>query len=256
MSTNVSTNTPTSKLMMLSLNRYFTDLEVLFKKHVILKVRVDDWKVLKELAVRYVPNLIEDAWKSLSMFADTTATYDEFQDEVYSLYPGVKRTHKFTMINIHCLVAEQQVDKLINDINDYSLLYVHALPMLKSLLAKSRVTFLQVNGFLAEVLDPTLKSAITLCLEHAFPNCDPDTPYTLDQFHAVVTYILQHCNDDANTIFCMASNLTHVPAPVARTPELCYDWLSSKIREAYEDEQGYRQALVQRERSKAQQSGW
>ena len=36
----------------------------------------------------------------------------------------------------------------------------------------------------------------------------------------------------------------------------CYDWLSSKIREAYEDEQGRRRALVQRERSKARQSGW
>ena len=37
---------------------------------------------------------------------------------------------------------------------------------------------------------------------------------------------------------------------------VCYDWLSSKIREAYEDEQGRRRALVQRERSKARQSGW
>ena len=36
----------------------------------------------------------------------------------------------------------------------------------------------------------------------------------------------------------------------------CYDWLSSKIREAYEDEQGRRRALVQREWSKARQSGW
>ena len=37
---------------------------------------------------------------------------------------------------------------------------------------------------------------------------------------------------------------------------VCYDWLLSKTREAYEDEQGHRQALVQRERSKARQSGW
>ena len=36
----------------------------------------------------------------------------------------------------------------------------------------------------------------------------------------------------------------------------CYDWLSSKIGEAYEDEQGRRRALVQREWSRARQSGW
>ena len=36
----------------------------------------------------------------------------------------------------------------------------------------------------------------------------------------------------------------------------CYDWLSSKIREAYEDKQGHRRALVQWEWSKAWQSGW
>ena len=36
-----------------------------------------------------------------------------------------------------------------------------------------------------------------------------------------------------------------------RMCEVCYDWLSSKIREAYEDEQGRRRALVQREWSKA-----
>ena len=50
--------------------------------------------------------------------------------------------------------------------------------------------------------------------------------------------------------------LTHLDVTRIDVNEVCYDWLSSKIREAYEDKQGHRRALVQREWSKARQSGW
>ena len=162
--------------------------------------------MLKELSVRYVSDLTEDSWKSLPTFADLTANYDKFQDEVYSLYPGVKRTHEFTTLDVRRLINAQRKDKIVNDINDYSLFYVKAMLMLKGLLAKSRIDATAANAYLAEVLHPALEKPIRERLVHAFPDRHPDTPYTLDQFHSAVTYVLQHLNDDADAIFHAAGN--------------------------------------------------
>ena len=90
------------------------------------------------------------------MFSDVTMSYEKFRDEIYSLYPRVQCKCNFTTIDIRHLVDEQKEVKLINDINDYSLFYVKALPMLKGLLAKSRVTFTEVNAILADILDRSL----------------------------------------------------------------------------------------------------
>ena len=49
---------------------------------------------------------------------------------------------------------------------------------------------------------------------------------------------------------------TKEPGPCPSKYPHCYNWLSSQIREAYEEEQGRRRALVQQEWSKARQSGW
>ena len=94
----------------------------------------------------------------------------------------------------------------MNDINDYSLFYVKVMPMLKGLLAKSRIDATAANAYLAKVLHPALEKPIRERLVHAFPDRHPDTPYTLDQFHSAVTYVLQHRNDDVDTIFRAAGN--------------------------------------------------
>ena len=74
-----------------------------------------------------------------------------------------------------------------------------------------------------------------------------------NEVHGMCKAVIRDCEP-------MVSGALIVQLDMTRTEwssyPICYDWLSSKIREAYEDEQGRRRALVQRERSKARQSGW
>nr|VWP00813.1 Uncharacterized protein [Ganoderma boninense] len=184
-----------------SLNRYFTDLDALFAKHAVPNATADDWRDRKELAVRYLPDYVEQAWMYLETYTEVTKTFEQFKTEVYTLYPGVKRSREFTTDDLRRIVREQRAEKRISDINDYSRFYVKALPMLKNLLAKSRITHTEANSFLAEVLEANLEPVITNRLYQAFQNRDADTPYTLEQFHAATTYVLQHRNDDADAIF-------------------------------------------------------
>ncbi|PIL33781.1 hypothetical protein GSI_04406 [Ganoderma sinense ZZ0214-1] len=74
-----------------SLHRYFDDLEALFVRHSMPDADQDDWKVRKELAVRYPPAAVEYGWKSLPEFTEVTKNYTDFQDAVYALYPGVTK---------------------------------------------------------------------------------------------------------------------------------------------------------------------
>ena len=190
-----------------SLYRYLADLDALFAKHGVLNAAVDDWKNRKELAIRYLPEGIEVSWMTLLAYRDDTKTFDDFKAEVYKLYPNVRSTREFMTDDLRRLIREQleknqeKKKSKILDIDEYTCFYVRALPMLRDLLAKSRITHTEANSSLAEVLDPSLQNSIILRLEHAYPNRSPDTPYTLDQFHDATTYVLQHWNDDAEAIF-------------------------------------------------------
>ena len=70
---------------------------------------------------------------------------------------------------------------------------------------------------------------------------------SLEDFLSLAFFVLSHCTRVVRAWTLVVSFLDLAE---------CYDWLSSKIREAYKDEQGRRRALVQREWSRARQSGW
>ena len=151
-----------------------------------------DWTARKEMAVRYPPPSVERGWKFIDEFTDAAKSYTEFQDAIYALYPGVTKTREFTTTDVRRAIAEQLVQKPVADINDYSRFYVKVCPMLGSLLTKSRITHLEANQFIAEVLDPNLANLIANRLTFAFSNRTADTPYTIEQFHEATIYVLQH----------------------------------------------------------------
>ena len=123
-----------------SLNRYFSDLEALFKKHAV----PDDNTVAaqeegKKLAVCYLSWTIEASWSLLDEFNEGDVNYDGFKKAVFDLYPGVLSAPKWTVDDLNDLIDKRVADGPVKDLNDYSRFYVEVRPVIKYLLNKNRI---------------------------------------------------------------------------------------------------------------------
>ncbi len=74
------------------LPRFFDDLELLLGRY-----NVIDENERKQAALRYLSFQTETLWKTAKAWTDQTKMYQEFQDEIYKLYPGSLGNRTYTM---------------------------------------------------------------------------------------------------------------------------------------------------------------
>ena len=74
------------------LPHFFDDLELLLGRY-----NVIDENERKQAALRYLSFQTETLWKTAKAWTDQTKMYQEFQDEIYKLYPGSLGNRTYTM---------------------------------------------------------------------------------------------------------------------------------------------------------------
>ena len=166
--------------------RYFEDLEMLF-----LRYGVTDSTQKKRFAVRYPPTTTEDAWRSLPAFDDATASYEQFRAEVLKLYPGTDRDHAWTTADIDVLVGKRARLGPVKSYDEYLSHYVEALPPLRYLLKTQRLTQDTAARVLTSALPRELEPLLTSLLVSKFPEVHPNDPYSIDQLHEAISYVLR-----------------------------------------------------------------
>ncbi|PIL33987.1 hypothetical protein GSI_03695 [Ganoderma sinense ZZ0214-1] len=185
-----------------SLNRYFSDLEALFRKHSVS----DDTtpaaqEERKKLAVRYLSWNIEASWSSLEEFDKPMKDYAAFKTAVFELYPGVSSAPEWTIEDFQDIIDKRVAAGPVKDINEYSQFYVEVRPVVKYLLRQNRINNIEANKSLAHALGEVNRLAVKSRLETDVPIRTKNTPYTFEQFHKAATYVLQHRNDDFDEIW-------------------------------------------------------
>ena len=82
------------------LPHFFNNLELLLGHY-----NVIDENEHKQAALHYLSFQMETLWKMAEAWTDQTKMYQEFQDEIYKLYPGSSGDRTYTMQDLDLLLG-------------------------------------------------------------------------------------------------------------------------------------------------------
>jgi len=119
------------------LPRFFDDLELLLGHY-----NVIDENKRKQAALCYLSFQTETLWKMVEAWTNQTKMYQEFQDEIYKLYPGSSGDQTYTMQDLDLLLGHYAwVGILMSaDLGEY---HQKFLLIMRYLISKGRLSTLE-----------------------------------------------------------------------------------------------------------------
>lgn len=159
----------------LSLDRYWTDLEKLFRMS-----GVSDIQEKKEFAQYYLKP--EDAylWSTIPEYADPAVDWDAYKKAINGCFPGLAGDQFCTRSDLE-LLARVTAPKIKTQV-DLGEFYRHFKIRSHFLVEKNRLSTIEQGRLFFEYLPPALQAAISQYLMTKMPDHFPEDPYTLEEY--------------------------------------------------------------------------
>ena len=166
------------------LERYFSDLEILFDRHAIT-----DHQERKRAAVQYLKIHTESLWKTEDSYSDQTKTYADFKADIYKLYPEASRDWTYTIRNLDLLTEHYARTGILSaaDLGNY---YRRFLLISRYLISKGRIAVQDQSRSFLRGLQPTLLAQVQARLQLKFMDHFHDDPYELSAIYEAIIYVL------------------------------------------------------------------
>src|SRR5258708_38170598 len=140
-------------------------------------------------------------------WTNQTKTYQEFQDEIYKLYPGSSGDRTYTMQDLDLLLGHYaQVGILTSaDLGEYHRKF---LLITRYLISKGHLSTLEQHRFFLRGRQPTLEVRVNQRLQQKFLDHCPDAPYDLSTTYEAVSFVLMGMS---------STTLSQAPTPLNPT---------------------------------------
>src|SRR5713226_2473710 len=196
---------------------FFDDLELLLGHY-----NVIDENEHKQAVLHYLSFQTETLWKMAEAWTDQTKTYQEFQDEIYKLYPGSSGNRTYTMQDLDLLLGHYaRVGILMSaDLGEYHWKF---LLITWYLISKGCLSTLEQCQFFLRGLQPALEACVNQQLQQKFLDHCPNDPYDLSATYEAVSFVLMGTSSTTLSQGPTPSN------PATLTPTSSQDPTSAKI---------------------------
>ena len=163
---------------------------------------------MKQHALRFVDCNTMELWEILPEFADTAASYQQFVNAVYKLYPGSDAERRWSIEDMEKLVGEaSRVGMLL--LADLGKYHWEFIAMTTFLIAKNCISTAEQSRAFTCGFPQKLWTKVAHRLQLKFPNHFPNDPYTLEQIHNTPQFVLH-----STASLYLTLDDTHTPAPM------------------------------------------
>lgn len=156
-----------------TLNAYFEELDMLFGR-----ANIIDDQEKKQFALRYVDYEIGDDWKSKTEFADPNATFEQWRNIVYKLYPGADAAALATRGGLQDLVNQTR-KKGIRTLGDWAEFHRTYHTQSKWLIDHGKISTIDQNHWATMAIGPDVMKLLATRLITKNPDVHPVDGYTL-----------------------------------------------------------------------------
>src|SRR5216684_4270860 len=166
------------------LPHFFDNLELLLGQH-----NVVDEQEHKQAVLHYLSFQTETLWKMAESWADQTKSYQEFQEEIFKLYPGSLGNRTYMMQDLDLLLGHYAWVSILTsaDLGEYHRKF---LLIMQYLISKGHLSTLEQHQFFLQGLQPTLEACVNQRLQQKFLDHCPDNPYDLSATYKAVSFVL------------------------------------------------------------------
>ena len=176
--------------------------------------QVVDEEEMKQHALWFVDCNTTELWEILPEFADATTSYQQFVDAVYKLYLGSDAERRWSIGDMEKLIGEASRVGilLLADLGKYHRVFI---AMTTFLITKNHISATEQSRAFTRGFPQKLWTKVAHRLQLKFPDHFPDDPYTLEQIHDAVWFVL---HDTASLSLALNNTYTPTPttAPVAK----------------------------------------
>ena len=163
---------------------------------------------MKQHALRFIDCDTVELWEILPKFTNATASYQLFVDAVYKLYPGSDAKRRWSIGDMEKLVGEASRVGILSLAN-LGKYHREFITMITFLIVKNHISATEQSQAFAHGFPQKLWTKVAHQLQLKFPDHFPDDPYTLEQIHDAVRFILH-----GTVTLSLALDNTHTPAPM------------------------------------------
>ena len=144
---------------------------------------------MKKHALRFADCDTAELWKILPEFADTVKTYQDFVDAVYKLYPGSDSEQRWAIADMDKLVGETSRVGILS-LADLGRYHREFMAIMTFLIVKNCISPAEQSRAFARGFPPELWNRVAHRLQLKLPDHFPDNPYTLEEIHDTVCFVL------------------------------------------------------------------
>ena len=166
------------------LSHFFEELKFHFGQS-----NVIDEALMKKHTLRFTDCDTAELWEILSEFANTAKTYQDFVDAVYKLYPGSDSERQWAITDMDKLVGEMSWVGILS-LADLGKYHREFMAIMMFLIAKSHISPAEQSHTFVWGFPLELWSRVAHHLQLKLPNHFPDDPYTLEEIHDAVRFLL------------------------------------------------------------------
>ncbi|KAI0354795.1 hypothetical protein OH77DRAFT_1357859, partial [Trametes cingulata] len=168
-----------------SIGRFFEDLEYIFSR-----AKVCDDATRKRAACRYVPLEVEELWSTLPEASpQSPASFVEFRDAVFALYPEYSCGRMFSLSDLEQLVDARR-SRPFTSLLEYGEFYRTFFGMSSHLRSTGHLGEAEQSRLFLRALEPELRSKIDFRRQILFPSLHLDAFITLSKLHDMVVFVL------------------------------------------------------------------
>ena len=186
------------------LNHYFSDIEYLLES---TGAKYTDQQTIQR-CIYYLDYYTADLWESV-----TAATWEEFKDEIRSLYPGSTTSGGYRLQDLECVVVNRRKAEIttVADLGEYLRDFVRIASDLEE---NGRIgsydrSRLFIRGFTAEA-----EERLRFRLQVLHPMQHPDDPYPLEDVRTAAEWILPATLPHREKTATIAQAPTTEPIPI------------------------------------------
>ncbi|KAI0349655.1 hypothetical protein OH77DRAFT_1367483, partial [Trametes cingulata] len=168
-----------------SIGRFFKDLEYVFSR-----AKVCDDATRKRAACRYVPLEVEELWNTLPEASpQSPASFVEFRDAVFALYPEYSCGRMFSLSDLEQLVDAWR-SRPFTSLLEYGEFYRTFFGMSSHLRSTGHLGEAEQSRLFLRALEPELRSKIDFRRQILFPSLHLDAFIPLSKLHDMVVFVL------------------------------------------------------------------
>jgi hypothetical protein len=136
------------------LEGYFEDLQLLFDRY---GVANDNDK--KQAAIKYLKIQTKNLWKTTDSWTDNTKTYDQFKDEIITLYPGATGDQTYMIQDLDLVIGHYAQTGILSsvDLEEYHRRFIL---ISRYLIGKRRLSTQEQSRSFFRGLQPQLEAQV------------------------------------------------------------------------------------------------